>query len=485
MEIKIEKQDWLFLLLCFLLGVVTEESFFQDQIGLSYFVFIASFYLLFFWRFRTFSFSHQRLGYLVLISIWILASGYYFNDTTLFQVLNILIIPGLGLFHLVLITSPVKMKWNNKFFLVLVFHRVFNGIRYNAIFTNYFSKIIKQNSNEKSYDVWKKIILGVIISFPVLFVVLYLLISADAQFEKLLGQLPDLFTIRPEYIFRLVVILLFTSVFFGFMQALFYKKVQLLQNEGIAKSLSMDGVIVLTVLILLDLVYVVFVAVQFKYFFSGALEAGYTYAEYARRGFFELLFVTLINLSVTTAVIHLTKSSYGKMKKTIQIALTVLVLSSGVLLTSAFMRMMMYEEAYGFTFTRILAHSFMIFLMVIFAYTLVKVWLEKLSLFHFYFIASLVYYTGINVINFDNIVVERNIHRFEETGKIDIYYLSNLSSTGILALIEFYETNPDTPGLKELLIQRKSEREYINSDTWQSRNLLRDKVYEKLGELDL
>ena len=231
------------------------------------------------------------------------------------------------------------------------------------------------------------------------------------------------------------------------------------KRKSILKPIVMDGIITLTVLLLLDLVYVLFVAVQFKYFFSGTLDDGFTYAEYARRGFFELLFVTLINLTVTTGVIHFTKSVQGFLKKTIRLALTVLVLSSGVLLISAFMRMTMYEDAYGFTFTRVLVHSFMIFLMVIFAYTLVKIWLEKLSLFHFYFIASLIYYVGINTVNFDKIVVDRNIDRFETTGKIDIDYLNSLSSTGILGLIEIYEKNPNVPGLKDLLKQRKAERE--------------------------
>ena len=130
-------------------------------------------------------------------------------------------------------------------------------------------------------------------------------------------------------------------------------------------------------------------------------------------------------------------------------------------------------------------HSFMIFLMVIFAYTLVKIWLEKLSLFHFYFIASLIYYVGINTVNLDKIVVERNIDRFETTGKIDIHYLNNLSSTGILGLIELYEKNPDVPGLEDRLKQSKAERGSMNRNSWQSHNLERDKVFEKLEQLDI
>ncbi|MGM0903899.1 MAG: DUF4153 domain-containing protein [Bacillota bacterium] len=482
---KLEKKDWMFLLLCLILGIVAEEAFFRDQIGISYFVFISVFYAIFFWRFRTFSFSHQRVGYLVLISIWLLSAGYYLYDVTVFYVLNVLVIPAMVIFHLALITSPKKMEWNKLSFLLYAFLRLGNGLLYPFRFIAHLSGILKRNSNPEKYVVWKKVLIGIAISIPILFVILNLLISADAQFERLLNNLPNLLSFNPETVFRLIVILLYTFGFFGFLQILLHKNIQVIQKEGNPNSMSLDGIITLTVLLLLDFVYVLFVAVQFKYFFSGTLEDGYTYAEYARRGFFELLFVTLINLTVTTVVIQFTKNVLVGLKKTIQSALTLLVLSSGVLLISAFMRMAMYEDAYGFTFTRVLVTSFMIFLMVIFAYTLVKIWLERLSLFHFYFMASIIFYTGINLVNLDQFVVERNIARFETTGKIDIHYLSSLSSTGVLGLIEIYEKNPDVPGLEELLKQRKADRRNIKSDTWQSHNLVRDKAYKKLGELNL
>lgn len=485
MELKIEKVEWLFFLLCLFAGVLAEEAFFRGQIGVSYFVFIAVFYTIFFWRFHSFSFSHQRVGYLILISIWLLAAGYYLNDTVLFYALNILVIPSLVIFHLALITSPKKIEWNKPFFILYTALRFGQGIRYAGIFISYIAKKINRSSNPKQFDVWKKILIGVAIAIPFLFVVLNLLISADAQFEKLVNNLPNLFSFQTEYVFRVIIMLIYGLGFFGFMQVLIQKNVQIVKKEGTLKLLQMDGIITLTVLLLLDLVYILFVIVQFKYFFSGTLDNGLTYAEYARRGFFELLFVTLINLTITTGVITFTKGVQGKLKIAIRSALTILVLSSGVLLISAFMRMSMYEDAYGFTFTRVLVNSFMIFLMVIFAYTLVKIWLDRLSLFHFYFIASLIYYAGMNIINFDQIVVDRNIARYETTGKIDIHYLNSFSSTGILGLIELYETNPDVPGLKALLKQRKAEREYLHPDTWQSQNLVRDKAYKRLGELDL
>lgn len=484
MDLKMEKIDWPFLFMCLLIGIIAEEAFFTDQIGVSYFVFIALFYTLFFYRFRSFPFSHQRFGYLILIAIWLLAIGYYLYDITLFYVLNLLVIPTLVIFHLALITSPKKMEWSNLRFIFYTIIRLLDGIRYSFIIPNFMAKLLKQSSNKKHYVVWKKILIGVVISIPFLFIILNLLISADAQFERLLNNIPDLINIRVEYVFRFIIILIYTFGFFGFMQVLL-KYTPIVKRSESLKPISMDGIISLTMLFLLDIVYVIFVAVQFKYFFSGTLEEGYTYAEYARRGFFELLFVTLINLSVITAVILLTKNVQGIVKRAIRMALTVLVLSSVVLLVSALMRMTMYEDAYGFTFTRVLVHSFMIFLMVILAYTFVKIWIEKLSLFHFYFIASLLFYAGMNIVGFDRLVVERNIDRFETTGKIDIHYLNNLSATGVLGLIELYEKDPNVPGLRDLLKERKAERENIKSKSWQSYNFTRNKASFKLGELDL
>jgi len=378
--------------------------------------------------------------------------------------LNTLVIPVLVIFHLVLITSPKNFVWSNLHFIKNIVIRLIDGVRYNAAFIKYMSKFSKHSSNQKQFDVWKKVLIGICVSVPFLFIIVNLLISADTQFARILSSIPHFLTFRGDLIVRFVIILIYTFLFFGFLQVLLLRKIDVIQQDGIMKSISLDGVITLTVLLLTDLVYILFVAVQFKYFFSGTLEDGYTYAEYARRGFFELLFVTLINLTLTVAVVSTSKTVQGWLKKTIRVALTVLVLSSGVILLSAFMRMSMYEEAYGFTLLRVLVHSFMIFLMVIFTYTLVKIWLDELSLVHFYFIAALVYYVGINSINLDRFVVDQNIARYEEIGKIDINYLNQLSSTGILGLIELYGKDPTVQGLEEQLKQRKQDRESMKNN---------------------
>ena len=61
MELKLERNDWMFFLLCLIVAIVAEETFFMHHpIGISYFIFIAVFYMLFFWRFRFFSFYTSK-----------------------------------------------------------------------------------------------------------------------------------------------------------------------------------------------------------------------------------------------------------------------------------------------------------------------------------------------------------------------------------------------------------------------------------------
>ncbi|MEH7012347.1 DUF4173 domain-containing protein [Neobacillus niacini] len=485
MELKIGRSDWLFLLLCMVLGIVAEEAFFRAEIGISYLAFIMAFYGLFFYRYRGFSFSHQRFGYLVLICIWVLAASYFINDNLFFYALNIVVIPALVFFHLVLVTSQKNLRWNKLAFITYLFSKLGGAIKYNFIFASLMGKFFKQGMDESKFQVWKKVSIGILISVPVLFVVLGLLMSADTQFEKMLGGIPQWFQLLDaEVVFRIITVLFCTFVFFGLMQDLIKKQINVMTHDGDKQKFTMDAIITITVLVLINAVYVLFTIVQFKYFFSGTLQGDFTYAEYARKGFFELLFVTLINLTITILVLTFVDRSIGFIKRLIQLLLTTLVISSGVLLSSAFMRLSMYEDAYGFTFIRVMAHSFMIFLVVIFMYTLIKIWIEKLSLFHFYFISSLLYYTLMNVINVEQIIVTKNIERYEQSGKIDLHYLNSLSHTGILGLIEINEENPQLPGLKNILLERKNEA-ILGYVPWQSYNLKRTQANEELRKLHL
>lgn len=485
MEKMISKADGVFWFICLLLGVVAEEAFFRGIIGISNLIFLFAFYAVFFWKFRNYPFTNQRVGYLVISCIWLLSASFFISNNEFFYVLNLLAVPVLVMFHLFLVTGPKCLKWNKPKFIVYIFVMIIDVIKYTFSFVGINGRSLKQGMDENRYLVWKKVLIGIVISIPVLFVVLNLLMAADSQFESIIGDLPLwIKNINPEIIIRPIVVLIYSLAFFGFMQVLYNKYILVAYPETGKSLFQLDGIISLTVLVLLNAVYILFAVVQFKYFFSGSLQGDFTYAQYARKGFFELLFVTLLNLTVTVIMVAFVKHVTDSMKRFSQSMLTILLLLSGVILTSAFLRLLMYEEAYGFTFTRVLIHSFMIFLIIIFAYTLVKIWLVRVSLFHFYFITSLIFYTIVNVVDLDRVVVEQNLTRYEQTGKIDLQYLNQLSNTGVLGLIKLYKKDPNIEGLKTILKDRKREV-LLDDQHWQSLNLTRQEAYKELKKLSL
>jgi len=129
--------------------------------------------------------------------------------------------------------------------------------------------------------------------------------------------------------------------------------------------------------------------------------------EYARRGFFELLMVTLINFSLLLSSIKLIRKDGKLVARTVQILHSLLVLCTMVILSSAYLRMSLYEAAYGYTYLRVLTHSFMIFLFVLFVIAFYKVWNEGISLLKPYVVLSIAAYMILNFANIDVLIAEK------------------------------------------------------------------------------
>jgi len=366
--------------------------------------------------------------------------------------------------------------------------KILQGIAYSSQFIGRVFKLVFRNMKESTSQTVKRVLIGLLIGLPLLGIITSLLMSADAVFEELVQRLPQfIFELNLEGVLRTVAVLIFTALFFGILQVLRINRQTPIQekNDEVNGAISWNGVTAVTILVLLNAVYALFTAIQFTYFFSDGLQEGYTYAEYARRGFFELIIVTLINWTILICCLKLVRDQGTKMKLVLKLMNSLLVIFSGVMLVSAYQRLSMYEAAYGFTMERILAHAFMIFLIVIFAYTLIRVWRERLALMHFYLIAGLLFYTALNVMHIEQIIVDENLERYEKTGKIDIDYLNALSYTGAGGLIDLYTMNPDYPELEHMLYdsQQRMRDEPLND--WQSFNFTKQKIRERLLGLDL
>ena len=126
------------------------------------------------------------------------------------------------------------------------------------------------------------------------------------------------------------------------------------------------------VLGVLALAFAAFVAVQVRYFFGGEelvrAVTGLTYAEYARRGFFELVAVAALLLGVLLAVDWLARDVVGRSRQALRLLTVALLALLGVILASALQRMRLYVGAFGLTELRFFTTAFMFWLVAVFAW---------------------------------------------------------------------------------------------------------------------
>lgn len=205
-------------------------------------------------------------------------------------------------------------------------------------------------------------------------------------------------------------------------------------------------------LALLDVLFVAFVAVQIAVLFGGREHvlstAGVTFAEYARSGFFQLLVVAFLTLAVIALAVNATRRDDPKDRSLLNGLLAVLCVCTLVILASAFDRLTLYEETYGFTRLRVAVHATILWLAGVFICVMAAgirrhaAWLPR----------ALVLLTGgglltLTLMNPDALIARRNVERLKATGKLDPHYLSTLSADAVPALQDL--DSPQKPCILE------------------------------------
>lgn len=486
MEINIVKKDWLFLISCLSLAIIAELSFLHGEVGIAYIIFMTTFFTVYYIRFKG-NFKNKQMGALIITCIFLITGSYAVYDKVVFSVFNLVVVTGLSLLVVVLMVAPKNITWQTPVILKRVLIKLTDGINYSYEFMIKAFQLLFKNVNPEKSKVMKQIGLALVLGVPLLAVIIVLLMSADQVFEEYMSILPTFFVNVDvaEITFRVMFVIVVMFGIFGVFQRLTSRNPVLDSQQPATEEQKYWGTAFgCTILVLINIVYILFTIVQFKYFFSGHLHIDFTYAEYARRGFFELLTVTIINWTILVAFLKKIDLKNNPMRIPMKVMYSILILVSAIMLISAFQRLTMYEIAYGFTIDRVQAHVVMLFLFVVFAYTFIHVWLEGLRLTHFYFIVGLLFFTGMNVVHVEKFIAEKNWERYEATAEIDVHYLSYLSSAGMDVLLRVYEDNPNYPELDEAVESMRDWDEYGENQSWQSFNISKYMMNKKIDKID-
>ena len=231
-------------------------------------------------------------------------------------------------------------------------------------------------------------------------------------------------------------------------------------------------------LALLDLLFLAFVLVQLTVLFGGndhVLEtAGLTYAEYARQGFAQLLIAAALTLIVVAVAVRTASGSPLLLKA----LLGVLCLLTLVVVASALRRVDLYEDAFGFTRLRLAASATGLWLGGVFCLVLLAGvarharWLPRTT----------VGFTALGLLAFslanpDGLVADRNVDRWERTGKLDVAYVGSLSADAVPALVRL------PTKLRERALAHQRDR-LARADPWSAANLARHRARDALAGTD-
>lgn len=316
---------------------------------------------------------------------------------------------------------------------------------------------------KRNAQLWP-ILRGVVIALPIIAIFASLLSSADPIFAKRLEGLIDLFKIDnlPEYIFRLAYILIFAYALAGaFLHAAQKSDQKVEEKTWVSPFLGFtESTIVLGSVVLL---FVAFVVVQFQYFFGGQANIsieGYTYSEYARKGFGELVTVAFFSLLLLLGLGAITRRETENQRRTFSILGVGLVGLLIVMLIAAFQRLVLYEAAYGFSRLRTYTHVFMIWLgLLLIAVVVLEVLHRERAVGLAMILASLGFIVSLNVLNVDAFIVRQNVQReirsttdkafAQGRADLDVQYFLDLSDDAIPPLVNAFHSKALPASVKE------------------------------------
>ena len=302
-----------------------------------------------------------------------------------------------------------------------------------------------ENGSKKTLG---KVLIGFLCAIPILIVVVPLLISSDDAFrymvEKIFKHTPS--TVL-KTIFGLIVSLF--AISYGF---------SLKSNHMIKFKKStfsgIENIYIISLLSTVSISYILYLFSQLAYFFSafkGFLpDIDATYAQYARKGFFEMCAVALINLCLIFLSLLLAKKENGKVCNGLRILLTFISIFTLIIIATAISKMVLYIETYGMTVIRLTTSAFMLFLAIVFISTILRIYIIKINVIKTALISACLIILTLGIANVNAICAKYNYDAFKSNKlkTIDIEAIYNLGDEGIPYILKLGASKDEDVALK-------------------------------------
>jgi len=462
------RKTWFYLLL---LCILNSILLYGQSLGINVILFTIPFLIFLLIYLKINKLIKNKKGLLFMIPILIL-SGVCSVYNNIFISLNILVLPILYILFFVYTIDPT---YNIIDLLKKVVLYIFLPIgKIGNLFTVVTSGIrdkVKLNDNTK------KFFKALLIVVPITLLVLWLLTSADMVFSNYFSKVFKVFDYIPtnNIIGRIVVILLL----FIYIGSLLIYSFNVEKTE--TKRKNLDYYTIRLLLTVLNVIYVVFDIIQIRSLLLHQVGSTITYAEYARQGFFQLMFISLINLIIILLSKSTKESKYNKIMSTLMIFLTLIII------TSSFIRMYLYESMYGYTILRLGVYIILITEVLLLIPTIIYIFNPKFKILKSYLYIVIFVYTFINLFSIERIITENNIKRYYKKNDIDVEYLQNYNYDNVPQLYELFKDCEDEV-LKEQIVNYfaslKNNLKYDNDNIFEY-SLSKEQAKEVLDKVTI
>ena len=310
------------------------------------------------------------------------------------------------------------------------------------------------------------VLLGLVISIPLLAVILPLLMASDAAFEGLMDRtvFSDMGTLFGTVLGAVLICLP------SYSQSVTLARIRRQEPEERPYKGLMSSMTLNTILFMVGFFYILYLFSQLAYFFnafSGILPKGFTTAQYARRGFFEMCGICALNLGLVALTAGLVKRKEGKVPTVTKALCLFVCLFCLVLVAASASKMALYVTSFGLTRKRIM--TFVLMLVLGISVVGVGIWLLK-PRFPYMKVVLLAAMGSMLLLGWGD--VDAQVARYNVTAyqkgtlrEIDMTTISRLSagSTPYVALL-LEDSDPEVAETAENILQRRLRDYEITED---------------------
>ena len=288
------------------------------------------------------------------------------------------------------------------------------------------------------------IFIGFAFAVPVLCIVIPLLVSSDAAFEGLLHKVSfaEVWEIIGSVLLGAFVFLLWFGQIFSAPD---------IKRERAERRSSKGGVeptVILSFLAVISMAYILYLLSQLAYFFnafSQLLPDGFTMAQYARRGFFEMVAVCAINLLIIFLVSVIVRRKTERAPISVRVLSLFLCVFSMVLIATSLSKIVMYINSYGMTRLRIFTSVFAVFLGVVFIAVALRLFVKRMPYMKAAIIAAAVLTAAMCYADVDGMIAKYNVEAYLDgrLEAVDTDALYDLSSDAVVPYVLQLIDDPD------------------------------------------